>query len=251
MQLCETCRKDIAFCLCSRGIHQTKEGWWVIDGDNDISKWVTDTQRLDHDQWLLPRILPLVRQGGTVVEAGAYIGNHTIAFLNKGCNVIAYEPNPVAVECLTRNVPKGTLKGQCQCTIFRAALGATECRTGLSIHHPGPGGSHIDPNGSDVEMHALDNQQPPALDLFIIDVEGWELDVLNGAALTIDYFKPNLVIEINLGALRRNGHRTRDIFDWLHLHGYDWHPIQDLHIADPPQYDIIARPRPVCPHCGK
>ncbi len=52
----------------------------VIEGDEYLSKWVIDSGRLDHDQNSLPIILAYIKEGYTVIDAGANIGSHALAY---------------------------------------------------------------------------------------------------------------------------------------------------------------------------
>jgi FkbM family methyltransferase len=225
------------------GIHTTKAGWWVIDGDRFIGRWVEDEGRLDHDQWLLERILPLVKEGDGVIEVGAYIGDHTHAFLEKGCHVIAFEANPTAAECLRRNCPEADVR--------EGALWSERTQLGLQVPASNPGAAHLleEFKNGDVVGFALDSLIVPngaradpdiRIDLVVIDVEGTEVFVLRGAKKTIAEFHPVLIIEINRGALARYGFRAQDIFEWLKENGYEWETIQPLLVPDPPQYDVVC-----------
>ena len=49
-------------------------GIWVLKDDTHISKWVKQQDRLDHDMNTLPFILPLIKPGDHVIDAGAFIG---------------------------------------------------------------------------------------------------------------------------------------------------------------------------------
>jgi hypothetical protein len=81
----------------------------------------------------------------------------------------------------------------------------------------------------------------------MIDAEGSEPFVLRGAEKLINRCHPILVIEINKFALDRYGFTSKDIFNWLSEHGYGWEAIQPGLVADPPQYDVIARHVPPKP----
>ena len=61
----------------------TKEGIAILENDTHISKWVEESGKLDHDQNDIPLILKYINEGDTVVDCGAFIGDHTIAYLNR------------------------------------------------------------------------------------------------------------------------------------------------------------------------
>jgi tRNA G37 N-methylase Trm5 len=79
----------------------------VIASDTHIGRWIEETGRLDHDQYLLPKIVPLIPEGGTVVDAGALYGDHTLAYakaVGPYGEVFAFEPNPQSYTCLKKNM---------------------------------------------------------------------------------------------------------------------------------------------------
>jgi hypothetical protein len=47
---------------------------------------------------------------------------------------------------------------------------------------------------------------------------------------------------MNTGALERQGATPRDIYDWLHSHGYRWGIIERDLTFDSPHYNIEAMP---------
>jgi FkbM family methyltransferase len=63
----------------------------------------------------------------------------------------------------------------------------------------------------------------PRLDFVKIDVEGAELQVLQGGAGVIDAFRPALLVEIEARHTARYAHRPEDVHDWLAQRGYAMH----------------------------
>src|SRR6185295_1550740 len=162
------------------GIHQTKEGWWVLDNDTHISKWVEEEFRLDHDQWGLNRILPEINNGDVVVDAGAFIGDHAVAYqkaVGKTGNVICFEPQPLAFECLSRNMERGPKNYM----LHDRALSDANISCFFEIT-PNAGASTIVTDNTDcpttVKAITLDSFNFDRVDFFKIDVEGHELKVL-------------------------------------------------------------------------
>jgi FkbM family methyltransferase len=214
-------------------------GIWVIEGDRIISSEVERHDRLDFDP-LLPHILPLIRPGDTVVDVGAFIGDHTLAFSKQvGSDgvVYAFEPNPIAFKCMHHNMRT------CGNVVMRN-MGLTDnpgiaplcCADGNAAS------AYIgeDNKIADVEMTALELAVPWRVNLIKIDVEGYELKVLKGAGNLINKCKPRMVIEINPEALERQHTTPGDIFNWLEQHGYN-HDVLYRH-PDTPFYDLIAEP---------
>ena len=215
-------------------IRTTNRGIWVLTNDTHISRWVEQYGRLDFDGHLLPRVLPHIKPGMTVVDVGAFIGDHTHAYAKAVAGVdtgrvIAFEPNPMTFECLKRNMHG---HGHVEC--INKGLGPVPCMMSVS-QSPNAGAAHL-VSGSDVEVTTLDSYGLHACDLIKIDAEGLEFGILQGAWQTIARHNPVLVLEINLGALARNGVIPDDIYSWLRLRGYT----NIDGVEGGTQFDIIA-----------
>lgn len=59
------------------------------------------------------------------------------------------------------------------------------------------------------------------LDLVKIDAEGSELDVLEGARLSLQRFMPKVILAMHPPFIRNNGHKPGDIYDLLMALNYD------------------------------
>jgi FkbM family methyltransferase len=210
----------------------------VLDGDTIISDQVERNGRLDFDP-LLPHILPLIRPGDTVIDIGAFIGDHTAAYslsVGESGKVIAFEPNPVAFHCLVHNV------GKCGNVLtFNHALGSESKGCDLTGEFAS---AYLQEGASGVRVSVrpLSNFDSlfSRIDLIKIDVEGYELNVLKGAEKLVEKFHPHMVIEINPEALGRQGTTPEAVMNWVAGHGYSVsilyrHP-------DTPFYDILAEP---------
>jgi FkbM family methyltransferase len=211
----------------------------VIEGDTHISKWVEQSGRLDHDQSALPRILPHIPPGGVVVDAGAFIGDHTIAYaraVGELGEVFALEPNLEAFECLVFNM-KDFPQSQC-------------IQMGLS-DHPGSYGIRSDVNagashlsdGDGITVTRLDDLGLEQLNFLKLDIEGFEEKALWGGARTIDACRPTMVLEVNDGALQRNGSSAEKLLDMVAALGYTYRNIYEGTPCGGPQYDIICFPK--------
>ncbi|GAC1308176.1 MAG: hypothetical protein NVSMB16_04450 [Acidimicrobiales bacterium] len=137
-----------------------------------------------------------------VVDVGANIGQWTSAvkLFAPDVEVLSIEPDPDIFERLESNV--GSLAGvTCRCLAAGASSEpATLYRHELSLMstlHPGTAG-YDETNTVAVSMDTLDHLVDRPIDLLKIDVEGAELDVLTGAAATLDTTR-FLVVELSLG----------------------------------------------------
>lgn len=84
----------------------------------------------------------------------------------------------------------------------------------------------------DIEVDSLDsilrNNPSQKIDVIKIDVEGSEVDVLNGMIQTILKYKPYILIESNDKALRSAGHTSGEIFSILDKFSYKYKPANDI-----------------------
>lgn len=216
-------------------IKQTPAGHWVLVEDTAISRWIEQHGSLQHDFHTLPKVLEEIQPGDVVVDAGACVGDTCGPFLErvgqKG-HVIAFEPHPDAYECLKLNCPTAS--------VFQVALSDNQDGAGM-MFDPNAGASYLKDVGETfVRTMTLDSMELDRLSFLKIDVEGMELSVLRGAEQTIARFHPKLLIEVNQGALERQGTNVAELSRWLCERGYDWKIVQGASFVGSPQYDILC-----------
>ncbi|MGJ8570803.1 MAG: FkbM family methyltransferase [Hoeflea sp.] len=152
-----------------------------------------------YEQELLSALRPLLSPGDWVVDAGANIGNHSVYFAGVcGCNVIAFEPNPVAASILRKNIELNGLENQVQ--VHEIALGS-QAGTGTIVspddHNLGMAEVHkAEGDAGTVQIGLLsDYVGTNRIRLIKIDAEGMDVDVLRGAASVIERDKSAVSIE--------------------------------------------------------
>ena len=125
------------------------------------------------------------------VDIGANIGYHTVAMSPHVTRVLAFEPDNDNFDILGKNVA-GLCAAKQNVTTTKLAIGDImgECSTKFNF------GKTTLTEGNDVKMAPLDVLGLPKVNLVKIDVEGKELAVLVGMRLTIDNWKPHLLIEM-------------------------------------------------------
>jgi FkbM family methyltransferase len=145
-----------------------------------------------------PRLSALLRETkGTVVDVGANIGFITVRAARSASRVIAIEPHPIRFRYLERNV---ALNGLHNVTCLNCAVGAAEGEVTLYDVDPTLGPRPLDVSATPgrgrcyrVPLRTVDSLVDEA-DLVKIDVEGYEAEVLRGAANLLAR-RPRLVIE--------------------------------------------------------
>jgi FkbM family methyltransferase len=219
---------------------ENSAGFWTIANDTHVSRWARESGRLDHDQNALPRILDVFRGKRVVWDIGAFIGDHTRAYADAGHRVVAIEPRPDAFECLARN-----FAGDPAVTCICLAVGNRECAT-LAADDANKGARHLQRVDAGHETATIDDltRVYPMPDAVKLDVEGWEVKALQGAAALLASVRPVLVVEVNRGALERAGDSPAALHAILTTCGYR---MRDLYTGEPwraddprEQFDVAA-----------
>ncbi len=192
------------------------------------------------DTEVLNVALEHIKEGDTVIDAGAWIGGHTMAYAEKvgsDGDVTAMEPNYGAFECLKRNTKRFP-----QVTCMMTAVGDGFYVVPFSGKKGWMDSGYIgdDQKIFDVAVVPIDNMEL-APNFIKIDVEGCELKVLKGAAKTIEKFRPIMVIEINEPALKRQGNTPQEVVLWIGRHNYGMNMIEECTGQD--IYNILCIPR--------
>lgn len=192
-------------------------GVMVIEGDTHISNWVEQHGKLRIAEEYLAPFQKYVPVGGTVVDAGAMIGDHTATYadwVGEEGRVIAFEPNPEAFGCLSHNV-----QSMSSVELNRAGLSDTPSWVAMCISE-NSGASHLVDCEGPVRVVDLDHFNLTRLDFMKMDIEGFETRALRGARETIARLKPVLLIEVNEGALIRAGSSREELLKTIQDYGY-------------------------------
>lgn len=145
------------------------------------------------DAWMIPWVAQASKMGGAIVDVGANIGLDSVLFSCFG-PVWAFEP--VHHEILRNNVTG---------TLYPVAVEpyALSNHTGTSTVYlwdgPNKGACSLNPeNGQksvDVQLKRMDDIVTGAVSFIKIDVEGHEMEVLEGARQIIERYRPILCVE--------------------------------------------------------
>lgn len=144
----------------------------------------------------------LARPGNTVLDVGANIGCHTLCLahaVKAHGRVLAFEPQRFVFQTLCANIALNSLTNVYS---YHAAVGKTPGTITIPVLDYAQAGNYgglgLEENqvaGESVSCLVIDNLALSACHVIKIDVEGMELDVLEGAAYTIHQFMPILYLE--------------------------------------------------------
>lgn len=220
-------------------IKRTDDGIFVMVDDTHLSRWVERDRRLDHAHIYLAQFKKFIPLGGTVVDCGTSIGDHTVTYaswVGPHGKVVGFEANPDVAECAALNLAIYEWA-----KIYNIGLSDDFGVAGIEVNS-NVGASKLVPNGREVHLAPLDSylDEFKRCDFIKIDIEGYEPKMLKGAEVVIQQFKPVMLIEVNSEALAAQGFYPESIFSFLSTHGYRWSVADG--VAGTPQYDILAEP---------
>jgi FkbM family methyltransferase len=186
-----------------------KEGWlWPAE---DTIAWpvlCAEAQRM-------PDILGMVPNKGVALQAGGHCGLMVRPLADAFKTVYTFEPHPVNFVCLVNNVPDPHV------IKMQACLGDSGHNPiGLTGWGANTAYVHIDREAEGtVPMLTIDDLNLPALDLLMLDIEGFEYAALVGGMETIRKRKPVIVLEL-IGHGKRYGFADNDVVKMLRGWGY-------------------------------
>lgn len=165
--------------------------FYVPDGEEiQLQALAAGGWQLDH----LEAALAHVTDFSLAVDGGAHIGSWTCTMMKRFSEVHAFEPDKINFQCLHANTA-----GCDNVVRHELALGDLEGRTGMAdderyIGRGNTGGRHLKGSGK-IRVVTLDSLALPSLGFLKLDVEGYELMALQGAAITIRRYKPIVMVE--------------------------------------------------------
>jgi FkbM family methyltransferase len=143
----------------------------------------------------LDAALGFCREWRVALDVGAHYGSWTRHMARRFVRVVAFEPIAETFACLRLNTA-----GLPNVEARRAAVGSEPglVSVGQGKMYSHPGMETITAMGGEVELVTIDSLSLDALDLLKIDVEGYELFVLQGAQDTLRRCRPVVVFEENI-----------------------------------------------------
>jgi FkbM family methyltransferase len=201
-----------------------------------------------------------VKRGDECIDVGASFGWFSTLFAKAAGptgRVHAFEPIPSTLVALRRNLE---LSACDNVEVNDLALDDAAGARPIFVPEAGVSGSFRLPrqerdfDAFEIRTTRLDDYVAARglkrVDLIKADIEGAELSMLRGAAVTLARFRPVLMIEVQGHSTRLFGHTPGDVFDFLKTFGYEPHYVGDngdlCHVRDPnaelPDYNFVCLP---------
>lgn len=167
--------------------------WSKFKGDPACLKWSRrDLETLD-------AVLKIVPGRTAAIQAGGNVGVFPKRLAEQFATVYTFEPSPVLFADMMKNAPEPNI------IRFQAALGHERSLVSLSRSRRDGSGkpehdglTHVVGQGA-IPTLLIDDLGLHACDLIYLDVEGFELYALLGAAETIRRCRPVIAVEVNRG----------------------------------------------------
>jgi FkbM family methyltransferase len=183
----------------------------------------------------------------TVFDVGANIGLMAIPLLAQvpGCRVISFEPSENTVPYLRKTIEGSPYKQRW--SLVAKAVGRDSGRVSFSLSSKKNSlfdglkstGRVPEASAIEVEMTTLDeiwrNAGRPKISVIKVDVEGAELQVLEGAAECLRQEKPSLLLEWNGKNLKAYDCPPNSLCDFAVRNGYGLYSIPNGTKVDGPQ----------------
>lgn len=201
--------KDFAICIVpNRGNTDT------------LSDLIFEGARYLPEYSLANRIKEELPSSFTYVDIGSNIGTTIWLFADKASRVLAFEPIPHLYNTIESSIRQNGTKNV---LLRKKAIGE---RSGTIFMHNNDNSSVLTIGAGQEAIEAivstLDDEMKAEtrIDLIKIDVEGFELEVLNGAKASIDKFRPKILLELHPGFIKSYGHTIYEVINFLNERNY-------------------------------
>jgi FkbM family methyltransferase len=200
-----------------------------------IPEWLVKEETTPESRFW--EIAPL--RGAVIYDIGAFHGMLTLWFAQQAKQVVSFEPMAPNRARLLENL---SLNGIQNVTVRDVALGSGAGTANMRFDPLMPGGSKVlvredTAGGSPPELlkgqvrvttldRDIEERKLPAPTFLKIDVEGFELDVLRGAAQTLARTRPSVFVEIHGETLAGKRRNAAAVVQFLSDVGYN--PIQHI-----------------------
>ena len=173
----------------ARNVVQNENSFWVLYGQHDIPTFLDDAgngQQLQRDA-----ALEYVKQWRVCLDIGSNIGQWTRPLARRFKSVVCFEPNPNFRECFNKNIHENNV------VLWPFGLSDKEHKAKQGFNS-----TVLQNEDGEIICRTLDSFALTNVDFVKIDVDGFEIPLLNGAKETL--IKNNPVINIEMKKDKRN-----------------------------------------------
>lgn len=155
-----------------------------------------------------------------MIDIGGNIGSFTCQFLSKASMVYIFEPIPRLYQVIQDSLEYNKIKNV---QLIKKALGNTETNVTMFDNN---NSSIVVTTGGDptiqIKVTTLDNElgDLKKVDFVKVDVEGFEMHVLQGSEQLISKFHPTILLELHPLFIESYGYTIYNVIDWLEQHNY-------------------------------
>jgi FkbM family methyltransferase len=215
-----------------------------------------DQNEIDFALQLLNERKNVFGPGVVAIDCGANVGVHTIEwaqYMHGWGEVISFEAQERIFYALAGNITVnncfnaralwaavGAHRGEIRVPVpnyfIPSSFGSLEINKKDSTEYIGQAIDYSNEKTQLTQMMSIDDLALSRLDFIKIDIEGMEMDALQGAQISIEKFKPQLIIE----KIKSNEDEIRS---FLTLRGYNIYPLGinlvAIHESDPTSKRIV------------
>tara|TARA_R100000988_G_C3962722_1_gene147088 strand:+ start:273 stop:917 length:645 start_codon:yes stop_codon:yes gene_type:complete len=196
---------------------QLVDGFYIPDGDKPLHHNAPSV--VNHDSALADCTLKLLEQQNSkyrrMVDVGGNVGRWSRNFATHFKTITAFEPASYNIECFKKNCADFD-----NIELHEFGLYDSKIKGKLEVVVPEHLGSTrvVPDSDGPITLNTLDEFNYDDIDVLKIDVEGAELNVMNGAKNTINHCSPIIVIERCFFNQGSQGKQATD--QWLRDFGY-------------------------------
>lgn len=212
------------------------------DGDFIIFPNDAIAQHIKQDKPWEPHFKTVIEHfispGDVVLDCGANFGYNAVLMgkrLNNQGSLIAFEPQRIIHQQLNGNL---ILNNIFNAITYQIALGdGTQSQTTMRpVNYEDSwvniGDTSIGEGGEEVNIYKLDDFELNKVNFIKMDVQGYELFVLEGAKELLKSFQPNLFVEIEPHQLIKFGITETQLIDYIKSLGYRMFRIDNEYPCD-------------------
>lgn len=217
-------------------IYTNEDGTFIIFPNDAIAQHIKKGQKWeDHFTKVIDAF---ISPGHTVLDCGANFGYNAVGMgkrlQNQGL-LVAFEPQRIVYQQLNGNL---ILNNIFNSVTYNAALGNVQDSTVTMKHVDynlpwvNIGDTSVGEGGEEVPLCRLDDLGLESVDFIKLDVQGYELFVLEGAKNLLETHHPDLFIELEAHQLEKFNITTGQIIKYLKDLGYSIYRIDNEYPCD-------------------